>query len=444
MRKYAGRFRRQDGFSLIELMLAIIVLAIAMGAVAMTLGSTIRHSTNAASRSVGSGLVGEEIDKVRQQARSDFTTLPLGQTVTNRKVDGVVYTVTRDSEWVSAGSTTDSCSATATGVAYLRVKVIVTWAGMKASAPANAETVLTPPVGAYDPTKGHVAVKVRDRDAVGEASVRVKLKQGATVIAQQDTASDGCAFFAYKTPGAYTIELNETGYVDGQSVQAPTQPVNIVEGTVTSIGFDYDVRAALYLTRVDATGSSASIPTNVGTMIAHPQLLPNKQKFYPTSSNSPQWIDYIFPYAAGYEAWAGGCADADPEGTVLSGGAPVPLYPGIDRDAAIPVLGGFYTPRNIRMASVLVRVTRADGSPLNDADVRLVHAVDGVCTSGETLTYSDKTDSSGLLRVALPLGHWTVQVSGRSPKVGTSWPQIDINPPFDDNSRPTVFVETNA
>lgn len=451
MRTHATRHGHQEGFSLIELMLAIVVLAIAMGAVAVTLGTTLRHTQQSTGRSVASGVVAEAMEEVRQQARASFTSVPEGTQTTTESVDGVTYTVTRTAEFVSQNSTTDACADSDSSRAFLRIKVVVTWPGMGGTKPANAETVLTPPVGAYDPTKGHLSVRVRDRDSEGQENVRVRLMNGATLVEELTTSAEGCAFFSYVTPGAYTVTIDRSAHVDGQNVAVPSATVNIAESAVASREFDYDERAALYLTRVDSTGGSANIPTNLASAIGHPSLLPGGFKIFPHSGGASQWISHIYPYAEGYTAWAGSCADADPESQVPvdpigdPGGPTTARYPGATRGTPNFMLPGYFTPSNLPLASVELEIVRANGDPDEDEQVRLVHDPDPTsCTTGETLTYATSavSDSNGRLKVAMPLGRWRVEVLGESPK-GGSWPEIQIDPPYN-TSHPVLLVETTS
>ena len=75
------------------------------------------------------------------------------------------------------------------------------------------------------------------------------------------TNSDGCAFFAFLTPGTYTVSLNTVGYVNRQSVQNPSQTVGVTVGNVSSVQFDYDQAATLSLTF--AADAGGTIPTDL-------------------------------------------------------------------------------------------------------------------------------------------------------------------------------------
>jgi prepilin-type N-terminal cleavage/methylation domain-containing protein len=111
----------QRGFTIIELALAIVIMAIAMGAVALALGSTLRHGKNSTGRTVGAGIVTEEMETVRQLARTDFISLPLGLVERDTSIDGVTYHVLRESEFVSEASTEDVCSDTSSGRALIPI-----------------------------------------------------------------------------------------------------------------------------------------------------------------------------------------------------------------------------------------------------------------------------------------------------------------------------------
>lgn len=440
----------QRGFTIIELSLAIVILVIAMGAVAMALASTLRHGTNSTGRTVASGLVTEEMETVRQNARTNFATLPLGLIERDEDVDGVRYHVIRESEFVAESSSEDSCSNTSSGSgaapAFLRVRVMVTWPGIGGAGPANAETLLAPPIGAYDAAKGHVAVKVRGRDATGVPGIPVSLKRGATTIRTLTTTTEGCAYFAFIEPGTYTVQLTRTGYVDGQMLASPTTTVTVAPTQAVSTDFDYDRQAAIVGTRVDLTGTSSPIPAASGVTVAHTSLTPSGLKSFPFTGGASAQTLIVYPYTEGYQMWGGACEDADP---------------GLSfRPAAVNVEPRATTSgASIGLTSqrFMVFVPSGSGSgsigegPVGGARIRLSHGAMSGCESGEVLEYpaTAVTDRDGMIRVALPLGTWTVEVLGNKPgpsrvawrPAGGSWPTISVTGDPADAGRSPVAIE---
>ena len=87
--------------------------------------------------------------------------------------------------------------------------------GCAAFHPATTSTVITPPVGTYDPFTGHIGVMVRDAAGVPQENTSVSIS-GPGVSESQTTSVDGCAFFAFEPIGAYTVTLNRAGYVSDQ------------------------------------------------------------------------------------------------------------------------------------------------------------------------------------------------------------------------------------
>ena len=132
--------------------------------------------------------------------------------------------------------------------------------------PANASTILSPPVGSYDPNTGHVAVKVLGGAAEPLPAVPVTLS-GPGVNRNLATTTDGCAFFAFLPAATYTVQLAAAGYVDGQGVANPSQVTGVVS-EATELG-GVRLRPGRALPRPErppgtAVPSRRSVPIGVG------------------------------------------------------------------------------------------------------------------------------------------------------------------------------------
>jgi hypothetical protein len=329
------------------------------------------------------------------------------------------YTVVQDVAWASPGSTSTSCdvpTGTGTSLAYKRVTVTVTWPDMGGVAPVTSQTLLTPPSGTFDPSDGHILVQAFGRDALPLAGQTVSLTGPET--ASQTTSSDGCAFFGYLNPGTYTATLSTTGYVDRQGSQPATQNVAVTASAISRLQFDYDRAATLSVGLVAPSG--AVIPTGtygIAMTVANSNLTVGTKSFQQaaTGSGTPRTITPLFPYASGYQVWAGDCADADPAAhTGGSRGAFLASNPAATTSGSA----------NLDAVDVTVRRTSATGTLLSGATVSAIHAAGTGCTAGETLTTTTTTNTAGQLRLALPYGAWTIRaVSGT--RSGTATVTLD-------------------
>jgi prepilin-type N-terminal cleavage/methylation domain-containing protein len=420
-----ARLRREgkaeDGLSLVELLVAISVFALVMTAVIATLGGALTLTRNNKSRAVAANLAAQEMDVVRA---ASFTALAAGNVTSSQTVDNVKYTIDRDSEWLTSASTSSPCdSASGSSLSFLRVTVSVSWPQMAGTKPVTTQTIVTPPVGAYDPNTGHIAVKLRDRDAQPLENYLVT-SVGASGTRTALTDAAGCAFFAFEPVGDYTVSLSTAGYVDGQGVSNPSQTVSVVLGAIVSLAFDYDQSASIQLT-MSGSGSGTLPAAGLPVSLANTHYLPLGQKVFAAAPGPTRTLANLFPYSDGYDRWVGSCADADPEGQKPANGGP--FYPGASRDATVAADPGAISSSSIVVQSVKVHVQRSTGVARVGATVVAVHAADNGCASGMSITFATTTDALGDTYGLLPFGLWTFTVSGRTP--ATVWPSSTLAPP---------------
>jgi prepilin-type N-terminal cleavage/methylation domain-containing protein len=418
-RARARALNGQEGLTIIELMVALTVFAVVMTAVASMLSSTLFTTANNRNRSVAANLAAQEMEVVRA---TPFTSLPVGQVTSTQVVDGVLFTTTRDSEWITQDATSGACDgASGEALAFLRVDVTVTWPIMSGVAPVTSQTVITPPIGVYDPNSGHIAVSVLDRDAQPQAGMPVTVT--GPVSKSQSTTTDGCAFFAYLPIGSYTVKLSAAGYVDGQGTSNPTQTATVSVGATTEVQFDYDLASTLNLT-LQAPGPASVPPNNLKITLGNTHFQPSGTKIIAGVPGPSRVVPSLFPYLDGYEVWAGSCADADPEGKKPDGSS---YYPGASRDPAMAVTPGSASTGTVTLQTVTVDVNKPSGAKVVGATVTISHVADSLCPAGENWTFPGVTDVNGKVTAALPFGTWTFKVTGQLPN--TSWPVSTVTPP---------------
>lgn len=423
------RLRRKrseaDGFTIVELLMAIFVMAIVMTAVAAALGTAMRVSRSNTNRIVAANLAAEQLDLIREDASQNFDKLIalLGQTTVTRTVKSVPYTITRDASWVAGSANNSPCDGSATATsAYVRVTIEVAWSALSGVKPVTSQTVVVPPVGVYDPNTGNAGVKILNAAGKAVENVKVDLTGPGGPETPQYTTTDGCAFFAFLPVGAYTATISAAGYADRQGVTMPTRTIGVNVATTTPFPFEYDILGELTATLqpvLNMAGPvySGALPNNAPITLYNTGYTPTGLKTF-TGTGSPRSIPSLYPFTSGYIAWAGSCQDADPDqyGTNL-------------RPPAISVPPGVTSPGDVLLPAVPLRVRRTVGLlDVPNAHVTLTHAAGTGCTTGQTMTYDAAalTDATGRLTIAAPYGTWTVSVDGRSPL--TTWPTITLSP----------------
>jgi type II secretory pathway pseudopilin PulG len=385
----------ERGLTLLELVVAIGLLMIMMLGIAATVSSGLNLSRNDRNRSVAANLASQEMDSVRE---ASFTTLV--PRTTTQTVDNVPFSVRRDLTWVSKSATSGPCDASGGTPQMLRVEVTVSWPDMRGVKPVQTDTVMSPPVGSYDPNTGHISVKVLDRDATPQENALVTV--AGPKNASLPTNAQGCAFFAFFPPGTYTVTLSTPGYVDRQSKPNPSQVVGVNLGQTSAVQFDYDQAAALNLALQPSSGGV--LPNDLPLTIANSHFLGNGTQPY-LGTGASRTIPNLFPAAEGYTVWPGQCADADPQGQQVVGGvAAGPYWPNAVRAPALATTPGGSTTATVTVPTVTMTVKDGTGAAVPGVSLTATHAADNICTAGETHVLGT-TDASGQLLVAVPYGH---------------------------------------
>jgi type II secretory pathway pseudopilin PulG len=375
----------EEGMTLVELVVSITLLALLMLGLGASLGAGLRLIRTDRQRVVAANLATQQMERVRSLP---FSSVPLGRTEVTETVDGVAYSVRQDVEWQDQGSDNGPCDG-GTTLDYVRVDVSIRWADMAGVAPVESQTLLAPTAGSFDPSKGNIAVQLRDRDAADLGSVPVKATGPSGTITRSTTAS-GCAFFLGLTPGAYTVSLSSTGFVDGQGVASPSQPVSVTAGGTASRQFDYDQAATLSLTMTAPGGGT--VPSDLAISLGNTHYPTPRYKTF-TGAGTVRTIGNLFPYPEGYQAWAGSCADARP-----------PTATDDAIDGPLSTSPGQTTTGIVQIPTVTLQVLRA-GVPVPGVSVTAAH--DPTCTSSFVV---GTTDATGTVRAVVPFGRWQFRV----------------------------------
>lgn len=389
--------RRDDsGFSLVEVVVAAVVLSLMGAAVAGVLLQAVAVTGDNARRVQAASIARDQIELVRSGNADD---IPDGTVqVGSRTVQGTTYTITQNAALLGAGSAASACRQTGADLAYKRVTVSVGWPDMGSTKPVRADTLvaLTAVQRAAGSSLGAVAFAVDLYD--GSTTARLSGANVTVGTQTQTTGDDGCVVFDSLTPGTYATAVTAAGYSDPDGRTTTTGTVTATAGSITRpapVVLGQTGRLRVTVTAPAGYTSPtplATIPLTLDTALFAPTTF---RTFADCSgvatapvgcvSGTPRTAAPLFP--ATYTVSAGDCSVIPPAGTAPS--VQVPASGTVD--ATVP-LGGV----NVRLTSLLdiltsstVTVTSQGRNGCSPTSV----TVDGVTRQGKN--------------VALPSGTYT-------------------------------------
>jgi prepilin-type N-terminal cleavage/methylation domain-containing protein len=290
---------RDDGFSLIEVMVAMVVLALFATAVVAVLATSFGTTRTNKLRDQASGLATRQIEIVQNTGVLD---VPDGQvygtasgsfssTPAAIPINGTNFTVSQDAEYVPANSAKSTCeSPSGTRLAYKRVTVTVSWPDMGASVPPRLDTLLQLPVTGLDNTKGVLAVPVKDASGQPVESTTVTVSEGGAQIASEVTGTDGCAVITDLPPASdYTVSAGRSGYVDTTGTITPSHSAPTISAATlsTDTGFVMDEGGAVQLALVPPGGSFGLPVTPFNVALTNTTASPQYSQTFPDCSTGP-------------------------------------------------------------------------------------------------------------------------------------------------------------
>ena len=406
----------------------MVIFAIVAAGVVAGLSSALKTARLDKNRVAAANLAAREAEIVRNEfyaSSTGPTTLAATSTVVNPhqfsggaagsplEVDGVPYTVTRQVEWLPAGSGKTACDGGA-AISYptLSVTVEVTWPSMGEVQPVRTATILTPKKGTLASNLSFVAVKVLGSDGLPAAGERVTLS-GPGGTSNDDTSSDGCAVFPVSTMGTYNASMNISGYVDFYGATNPTKSVVVNAGTLSQLTFNYDQAARLDV-RLETEAGYALPTTLPGITLANTGLQPSGVRTQ-AAAGTTTTINTLWPFPDGYSVWAGTCTSSDP---ASAGGT---------RPDSLVVAPGSSATVVAELTAVNVKAQRSSGVARTGATIQAVPLSTTGCLSGDTILTLGVTDGTGNLKTSLPAGDWRIQVQGRT--ASPAWPTlVDVHP----------------
>ena len=229
-----------QGFSLIEVVVAMVIFAVMVAATLGILVNTLDITRDSSHRVIAANLATKQIEAARSQLAVD---IPDGSTSRIETVAGTDFTITQDASYVLSGSDESLCQNSGGELAYKLVTVTVEWPNMGSVQPVRSDTVKAMGVGdeGLDEALGAIAVGVTDATGDPVAGIMVTLTPGNLT---RTTSTNGCAVFVNLpvTGNAteYTASVNQIGFVGPLNTQYQEVPIPAVAGQIRGNKLRYD------------------------------------------------------------------------------------------------------------------------------------------------------------------------------------------------------------
>jgi type II secretory pathway pseudopilin PulG len=372
-------------------MVLFVALSTATVSILMQSMRTVRENSQ---RVVAANVARTQLEYLRRLGTGGVT---LGLSTTRAPGISTDYEVRSTAQWVGFGQTSSSCDAATPGQAYVRVTVDVS--GTDLSAPVTLNSIIAPPTAVSTTGTGTAAISVVDQIGAPVSNVTVTGVDSThpANAFSYTTGDDGCLYIPSLTPSAsLVVTISRAGYVS-RTPTGTTMTVPISTGSLARPTFYYAPGAG-----ISFTGDREQYPLVDGFPVSW-QVNETGATLNRALVGQPvadQW-----PSTSLFSAWAGDCADADPEDYSASRQS-FPLIPG-----ETPVVALDVRPVKLRGITADTPVT-----------ARHVGSAPG-CTSTDLPL--GRTDELGILRVSLPNGTWDVSAGPQTKQVGPLGPPAE-------------------
>jgi hypothetical protein len=390
-----------------EVIVSAAVLLLVVASVLKVLdGSSATVAANKG-RTVAANLAQEDQERLKGLAVTALSNLRETRTVT---VGGAPYKVVSRAQWVSdeAG---EALSCTTSGSAdYVQLSSTVTSDTVvgRQVAPVQLDSIVAPPVGAYDGERGTLAVKVSDRAGSPVRNAGVTISGAGS---GSDTTNDaGCAVFGKIPSGTYQVRLAELGWTGIAGTSVVTVPATVVAGKLTTAPVLYDRASQISVAFDTKVGPAApQAATSTSLTAANAGIQPaGVRVFQPAPIGPRATIDAtpLYPFADGYALFSGSCAANDPSRYVNG-------YYGSAPGFFTPVPGATAPRVTLREPALNFQVirggNRATAPVFSSTQSRVVITPeDSGCS--EKIVQSPLSPAGGLSEPGVPFGTYTICV----------------------------------
>ncbi|WP_181433465.1 prepilin-type N-terminal cleavage/methylation domain-containing protein [Curtobacterium sp. MCPF17_031] len=420
----------QDGFTIIEVMVAMTVFAIIAAGFAAGIASTLYLTQDNRSREAALNLANQALDA----ARSTKDVFTLDDDTSTQTVGNQAYSIRRTTNWINSDGTDNSCGAGSGVLAYKRVSISVSWTSGTSprQKSVDLDTLISPASAVSSASASTIVVGVQTANGGPNEGVTVTIAPvsgGAASLAAQPAPTDGngCSYALGVKPGTYKITINKSGNIDTAYQTSPSYVITTSQGGIGNKSFLYDQALSVNIgSPVNIVGAAPQLPTSIATSFRHDDTV----RTVSTTSTT------LFPYTDGWTTVAGAytstCTNVDPTAwtTPLNG---LVVAPDVfsDKNGQPGFLATGDTTATARAPMGLFDVKTSGLDTIVSATVKNTTADPGGdpgCAPSTTYWFTG-LNSKTATTVALPYGTWALRsTTVLGALTGTNTPTVAASP----------------
>jgi prepilin-type N-terminal cleavage/methylation domain-containing protein len=397
-------FKAEDGFTIIEVLVTAVIIAIVMGATYGALASAGRAGSEQRRHAESYAVAQKDQARMRSLRISQLNGL---DEVTVVNEGGTEYEVHSTGEFVNDVTGTASCEEGTNSSDYIKITSTVTWPSIGNRPATVIQSLVAPPAGSLSEDTGALAVVVRDGAGNGLAGVPLT-GSGAGSFSGQ-TGDTGCVLFTDLPVGNYTLTPSTAaGVVDADGNPPGPIDTSVVGQSTNTLVLRYDTPGRINVDFRTRISGSVQSTTADGVVVFNTGMTAPKPFAQIGSPVSSIDVGPLFPFSSPYAVYAGSCEANNPNPDELEDPpaaaalADVSVLPSQTATATIQLPALDLTVRNGNSSS--------PGAAISGATVKV--ADNGCQQGGNPVTRTYTTNASGKLsNPGLPYGTYDVCAS---------------------------------
>ena len=228
-------FSDQSGSTLVEVMVSALLMITIAVSVFAALESTGRAGAQERHRARAYSIGQDDQARLRSLKISELTRLNETRTVVQ---DGITYTVVSTGAPKIDRTATAACDSGNSSADYVAISSTVTWSSIGSRPPVVIESLVAPPNGTLDSSRGALGVSVVDSRSNPYSGITIT-GSGAGSFSGTTTAT-GCAIFGDLPVGNYNVTAATANVVDADGLPPAATPTSVVAGSSNTLSLQYD------------------------------------------------------------------------------------------------------------------------------------------------------------------------------------------------------------